>query len=466
MSALCLEPQAQSGTARVGALRRVLFVCYQFPPVGGAGVQRPTKFVKYLRQFGWEATVLMPSNPSVPVFDESLLAELPDDQLVIKAPTWEPDYRVKSQVAGGTSASATGLRHKVRRIARRAAGLVLQPDPQMLWIPQAYRAGCRLLKELRHDAIFATAPPYSDFVLGALLKRKSGLPLILDYRDEWDLSSKYLENSQHDRFSLFAQERLQRWVLRRADAVVATTRASTHRLDERIASAGGTARTECIYNGYDEVDFPVPCPVDDHAERAADRKFRLVYAGTLWNLTSVAPVAEAVARLRDVSPELLSRLELVFVGRKLPAQHELLRQIAAAGCTVIEQDYCEHHQIPGLLRSADGLCLLLSEAPGAERVVPAKLFEYLAAGKPILGICPSGESADLLKQSQPESHFIPSDVAGIARWLETNIRSCEAGEVRSHRVRNNSVEQFSRRAQAGQLAGLLDQLVAQSRGHS
>lgn len=461
MNSLCLEPST-TGETRAGApMRRVLFVCYQFPPVGGAGVQRPTKFVKYLRRFGWEATVLMPSNPSVPVFDESLLAELPDDQLIVKAPTWEPDYRLKSQVTGTPAASRAGIRQSVRRLLRRAAGTILQPDPQMLWIPQAYRAGCRLLKELRHDAIFATAPPYSDFVLGALLKRKTGLPLILDYRDEWDLSSKYLENSQRDAVSQFAQERMQRWVLRHADAVVATTAASTHRLEERLVAARGTAVTACIYNGFDEADFPAAAGSDDRTRPASGGKFRLVYAGTLWNLTSVAPLAAAISQLRDIAPDLLKRLELVFVGRKLPAQRELLREIASAGCAVIDEEYCEHHRIPELLRSADGLCLLLSEAPGAERVVPAKLFEYLAAGKPILGICPAGETADLLNQSQPGAHFVPADVSGIARWLGDSARSTSDGGVpHSQRGRSASVEHFSRRAQAGQLAELLNQLVA------
>lgn len=465
MNAACPITREPAAIAGGRTVRRVLFVCYQFPPVGGAGVQRPTKFVKYLRQFGWEATVLMPSNPSVPVFDDSLLRELPDDQIIVKAPTWEPDYRVKSQVSGAPGHSRGGLRKTVRQILRRAASAALQPDPQILWIPNAYRAGCRLLKELQHDAIFATAPPYSDFVLGALLKRKTGLPLILDYRDEWDLSNKYLENSQRDLLSRFAQERMQRWVLRQADAVIATTAASTRRLADRVSAARGTAAGTCIYNGFDEVDFPAE-PLSNHDDnRAPDRKFRLVYSGTLWNLTSVAPLAAAVQKLQESNPEILQRLELVCVGRKLPAQRELLTEIAAAGCTVTDRDYCDHHEIPELLRSADGLCLLLSDAPGAERVVPAKLFEYLAAAKPILGICPEGETAGLLKQAQPDGHLMPADVAGIARWLEYRVgASTICARQPAQLNRTQFVEQFSRRAQAGQLADLLNQLIKPQRG--
>src|SRR6266850_1372466 len=86
------------GTGRP-AEKRVLFITYQFPPVGGAGVQRVTKFVKYLRGFGWEPSVLTVANPSVPAFDQSLLTDIPAPTIIERAPTWEPGYGVKKIVS-------------------------------------------------------------------------------------------------------------------------------------------------------------------------------------------------------------------------------------------------------------------------------------------------------------------------------------------------------------------------------
>jgi glycosyltransferase involved in cell wall biosynthesis len=240
----------------------VLFVSYQFPPVGGAGVQRPAKFAKFLREFGWDVSVLMAANPSVPVLDESLLADLPDDLVIEKARTWEPGYAVKrglgQSTSGGTSSRGGWKRTllaPVRRAMRFAAGIVLQPDPQLLWLPNAYRSGLALLRRLRHDVIFATSPPYTILILGTLLSRRTGLPLVVDFRDEWDISGQYLENSQRDWFSRMIQRRMQRWVLRHANAIVATTQASTSAVAARAAEAGSRAESLCIYNGFDPGDF-------------------------------------------------------------------------------------------------------------------------------------------------------------------------------------------------------------------
>src|SRR5262245_53334052 len=118
--------------------RRVLFISYLFPPVGGAGVQRTTKFVKFLREFGWQPSVLTVDNPSVPVFDGSLGEDVPEEVLVRRAKTWEPGYGLKAVVAAGAERAGrkAGLvRRLVKGCARRLASLCLQPDAQILWMP-------------------------------------------------------------------------------------------------------------------------------------------------------------------------------------------------------------------------------------------------------------------------------------------------------------------------------------------
>ncbi|MCA9007186.1 MAG: hypothetical protein KDA70_18070, partial [Planctomycetaceae bacterium] len=242
------------------ARKRLLLVSYHFPPVGGAGVQRPVKFVKYLRRYGWDVSVLMAANPSVPVFDNSLLVDIPEETNLVKARTWEPDYSLKKNMANkNQNSQSTSLLSPVksvcRKIARSGAGLLLQPDSQILWYPNALKAGKKLLKEMHHDAILATAPPYSNLILASKLKRISGLPLIVDFRDEWDLSSKYLENHQQDRISHLIQTCLQKSVMKHADAIVATTKASTQRLLDRAHQFGTDAIGKCIYNGFDMDDF-------------------------------------------------------------------------------------------------------------------------------------------------------------------------------------------------------------------
>jgi glycosyltransferase involved in cell wall biosynthesis len=402
------------------------------------------------------------------VFDESLCRDLPQDLVIEKARTWEPDYQTKQQFAGQQTGGANSTRKPglaasikgaVKRTVKGIANTLLQPDQQMLWVPNAYKAARRLLKRLPHDAILATAPPYSNLILGGMLKKRTGLPLIVDYRDEWDLSSQYLENSKRDWFSRVVQERMQRSVLRRADAIVATTCGSTARLQERARQAGSRAPAHCIFNGFDESDFS-QLPTETAQGTTERSRFRLVYTGTLWNLTTVEPLVRAIERLHGDMPELLQGLELVFVGRKTPDQIAILKRLEQTQCQVILRDYCDHSEAINLMSGADALCLLLSGVPGAERVAPAKLFEYLALRKPILSIAPEGETAAIVRRFFPSNQFEPTNDNGIANWLtERLVEHPGTGREAMEQSTPADLSEFTRKHQAGQLAEVLNEIV-------
>ncbi len=447
---------------------RVLFICYLFPPVGGAGVQRPVKFIKYLRNLGWEITVLTVSNPSVPLFDESLLADIPSDTVIHKAATLEPDYRYKARIApkqgvAGSAASrkwGSSVGRVVKGVIRGFGGMLLQPDPQVLWLPGASREALRLLQEKPHDIIFATAPPYSSFLLGSWLKRKSGVPLVLDFRDEWDLSNAYRENSRRDQISLLVQRRMKRNILRSADGIVATTKASTRRILERSRELGITNLPGiCIYNGFDDSDFPSVKQQRGGAEE--NGRFRIVYTGTLWNLTSVEPLVRALEQLFLIRPGLVKELELVFVGRKMSHQLKFLERLERLDCRLEMRDYCDHSEAISLMASADALCLLLSDVEGAGRVVPAKLFEYLAMGREILAIAPEGEAAEIVTCYFPDNHFTADNVPGITAWLEKRIVARDKGR----RTKRMDISKFSREYQAGQLSDYFLRFMRRSAGN-
>ena len=158
---------------------------------------------QYLPQFGWETSVLTVSNPSVPVRDESLCGDVPPTTNVVRARTFEPSYAMKTAfVYGGEQSS---VRRMMKATARQALTSLLQPDPQVLWSGPAFRAAVHALRKDRHDVIVATAPPFSSLVLGAALSSYTKLPLVLDYRDEWDVSHRCWENRQARAVSLAIQ---------------------------------------------------------------------------------------------------------------------------------------------------------------------------------------------------------------------------------------------------------------------
>lgn len=441
--------------------RRVLLVSYTFPPVGGAGVQRVAKFAKYLSRFGWQPSVLTVANPSVPLHDASLLEDIPAETSVRKAVTWEPSYTLKTALAAGaeTADRRQGIVGRfAKNLARRLVNVVLQPDVQVLWLPGAVRAGLRWLREESHDVIVASGPPFSTFLIGAALSRQTGVPLVLDYRDEWSISNAYLENRRPGALAGRIQASLQDRVVRTAQALIATTKASAAALEKVCRSAGGNAAVTWIYNGFDPDDFSA-APVSAERNRGT---FRLAYVGTLWNLTTAAPLVEAVKRLAGQRPDLAVRLELFFAGRRTPAQQALLDELRDLPCQLVQHPYTDHRHAVDWLRTADALCLLLADMPGAARVVPAKLFEYFAARQPILAVAPRGEVWELLRDYPAGHAFAPDDVMGIARWLEKRLDGSAAPA--GTRWNGWEKDRYSRPRQAQQLAYLLERVCENRSG--
>jgi glycosyltransferase involved in cell wall biosynthesis len=432
---------------------RALFVSYTFPPVGGAGVQRLTKWLKYLPASGWGASVLTTLNASVPLTDSSLGRDVPRGTRVARARTLEPSYKAKAAVIDTGGGARRAPMAVLRGAARSAVNLVLQPDPQVLWAPTALSAGRRLLAEVRHDVLVATAPPFSALLIGARLARAANLPLVLDYRDEWDISSTYWENRPRDPLSRWVQARMQAGVLRRAQLVVATTRRSTARLAEKCRAVGSGARATCIYNGYDAEDF-----AGTATEGVQREGYRLVYLGTLWALTDAAPLVAGVSRLAAESPALAKGLEVVVAGRRTPEQTAVLRGLDALPCRVRLVDYVEHGEAVRMMREASGLLLLLSGVPSAERIVPAKLFEYMAARRPIVAVVPEGECRELLRAHPVASIADPADPAAVAAALARELeRPRESGEVGWGGF---DPSPWSRASLAADLAQALDGVVA------
>jgi glycosyltransferase involved in cell wall biosynthesis len=413
------------------------------------------KFVKYLPEAGWDVSVLTVSNPSVPLFDRSLERDIPQETVVRTARSWEPGYAVKSSLSSnGETKSRTGnsLRRALVSVARRIGTLILQPDPQVLWLPAAIAEGKRLLRQVRHDAILTSGPPFSAFMIGAALARSARLPLVLDYRDEWTISNEYWENKQLDPLSRSIQAQMQRRVIRAASGLVATTRSSARSLLQLQRSSGGRARVTAIYNGFDPYDF------EHYSVETRDGTglFRLSYIGTLWNLTSAEPLLQAMRLIARDSPAAAGALELVFAGRRTAQQNEIVQEFRQLPCRVVVHDYLEHARAVGLMMGSEALCLFLSDLPGAGRVVPAKLFEYMATGRPILAIAPPGETREILG-GYSGGQFSPGDAAGIAKWLTTAVRTGSAAPDGT--ASRADVAAFTRQNQARQLAGFLEDVL-------
>ncbi|MGD9855179.1 MAG: glycosyltransferase [Planctomycetaceae bacterium] len=440
--------------------RRVLFVSYLFPPVGGVGVLRVAKFVKYLPESGWRSSVLTAANPSVPLFDESLLADIPKGTIIRKAKTHEPGYAFKASVACASSTPSFTARGKtlIKDGLKRIGNALLQPDAQILWYPSAVRAGVRLLRDEPHDAIVASGPPFTNLLVGAALSRKTGVPLVLDYRDEWDISNAYWENKRPGRLSSWVQRRMQRHAIRTAAAVVATTPASAQTLGGIAIESGSHAKSTYIYNGFDPADFPAAADLSARTDYGnGTHLFRLSFAGTLWELTSIEPFVEGVKRLAEKAPALAERLEIVLAGRRAGRQEEFIDRLSGLPCKVVRLGYLAHRDATRLMMTSDSLLLLLSDVPHAGRVISSKVFEYMAARRPIFAVSPEGDQSGVLHGHPGATVCSPRDPEQIADALAARLEEHRCGV--SPCAANWDFSRFERQTQTGQLARLLDELV-------
>jgi glycosyltransferase involved in cell wall biosynthesis len=441
--------------------RRVLFVSYAFPPTGGVGVQRVTKFVKYLPEYGWDCSVLTVENPSVPLVDESLTREIPPATIIRRARTWEPGYAVKQSVsASAAGARGNALVRGIKSALRRLAGAVLQPDPQILWRRNALAAGLKLLRESPHDAIIATGPPFSSLLLGETLRRKTGVPLVLDYRDEWGISNAYWENKRPGAIARRVQDWMQRRCLRAADLILATTPSSTAAIAALADEAGGHARSACIYNGFDPDNFP---QFDDRGVERPDygngsAKYRLACVGTLWALNPIDPLVAAIERLAASAPQLLGHLELVVAGRRTAEQEAVLDRLAALPCRLVRLPFVSHAEACRLMRTADGLLLLNADYPDTQRIINAKTFEYMAARRPIFVVAPQGDLTDVVRDLPGTVLTNPREPEQIADRLALELERHRCGVRLDEGLWD--IGRFERRRLAGELAGALDRLTS------
>jgi glycosyltransferase involved in cell wall biosynthesis len=170
-----------------------------------------------------------------------------------------------------------------------------------------------------------------------------------------------------------------------------------------------------------------------------------------------APLVAAIERLARETPALAERLELLVAGRRTAAEEALLERLTPLPCRLVRHDYVDHHQAVGLLAESDWLLLLLAEGPGAGRVVPAKVFEYMATGRPILAIAPPGEVWELLADYPAVDRLAPGDVPAIAQALARRLEAFEPTQPPVRLAYDASA--YERRRLTGRLAELLDSLL-------
>jgi glycosyltransferase involved in cell wall biosynthesis len=407
-----------------GDRRRVLVLAYFFPPVGGAGVQRTLKFVKYLAHFGWDATVISTRRHSSRVRDRSLLADVP------------PTTRVR-RTARLPLARYLAFGLQRLRLARLSA-YVVWPDGGLGWMPFAFLATLRAVRRDRPDVVFSTSAPYGSHLTALLVTRLTSLPWVADFRDEWTANPHLADQP---RFLAWLSGRAERAITKGATKVVVAA---------DYFELSGLARDEprriVIVNGVDDDDFPVGNVPGPPADR-----FVLSHVGTLYALQDPSLALRIVAGLTARGAMEEDSVEVRLVGNVWIPDFAYPR-----GLRVETTGYVDHSRAVAEMRAATVLLVYVT----ATSLAPSgKLFEYLASGRPVLCLAREENLASrLVREWQAGVTADPDDEAAIEEGVLTLWRRWqEDGLPDQEEVRARVLNRYSRKAGAESLARVLEE---------
>lgn len=430
--------------------RRVLLISLVFPPTGGPGTQRTAKFAKYLGEFGWRPVVWSASTMKRLPTDPALADDLPRDLTHHTRPAWEPEHLLDADRPGARPGAALARR---LILALSRAGRYLVPDDQIIWALRSLAPLIRLVHRERIDAIVTSYSPPSVHLLGWSLKTITRRPWVADFRDLWT------DDYSFDRAAATwpgAHRWLEQRLLQRADAVVGVTPAQTALLASHVPAEPHKFVT--IRNGVDLDDFK---GVDRAAARARlgidHRRFNVTYTG--WFLTRhYAPgLAEGLARFVSGVRERQGEVDVRFVGN---FSDEARRRFGALGVDVMAPGYQSHRVAVEHMVAADALLLPVpTTGMNALSTVPGKLYEYLAAGRPILLIGPPGGEPERILERCDAGVRVPSSADAVCRQLQAWWTDWRAGRLRGG-CRREALAPYVRRNLTARLATLLDSLAA------
>jgi len=433
-------------------MKKVLIITYYWPPSGGAGVQRWLKFAKYLREFGWEPIIYTPENPEPPDFDQTLLADIPENISVIKRPVWEP-YAIYKWFTGkkkGARITHGFIQEKngagiFEKLSVWIRGNFFIPDARCFWIKPSIRFLSRYLAENPVDAVVSSGPPHSMHMIALGLKKKINIKWLADFRDPWT-EIDFFDKLQLTKLAIKKHRRLEVEVLKSAGMVVTISQPLAQDLNRL-----GAKSTQVITNGFDPEDFHF-MPVTE------DESFLLTHIGSLNADRNPGTLWKALGELCYENEEFGNKLKLRFIGHNDISLRESLEKNNLVSRTEFIE-YLPHKDALRIAASTAVLLLLLNNTPNQKGIIPGKTFEYLAMKKPILCIGPTdGACATILNETRAGITCGFTENQRIKDAITTYFTQRLAGKLME---KYTGVEAFSRRNLTQGLAKLLNSLSSQ-----
>lgn len=427
-------------------MRKVLVIAFYFPPDNSStGVLRTAKFTQYLVRREWASEVISVPTERYLATDTQLAAQLP--AVVRTTRVWAPDLSKTLSIMGRYPSAATF------------------PDRYWPWLFPAVKAGLKLIRESGIDVIYATSPVPTALWIGMRLKKLTGLPLVIDFRDPW------VDNSVPP-VRRFFESWLERRFMRSADRIICNTPALRRDFLARYPEVP-PERFVTITNGYDEPDFK-------GIESVPAERFEIIYAGMLQKEhRNPEPLLRAVRLALDRGWLRKEDLHLSFLGTDAWGGSDeftgRLRELQLDDVTEVATHRIPYRDALRRMAAASVLLVLLHGEGGSEKIaknrewwgltVPAKVYEYLRIGRPMLVLVDEGAVAELLRDTGAGTPIPPHDIEAIARTLQRlydDWRNAPQPRTAAATV-SEVVRRYSREALTERLADELDAVAGSAR---
>ena len=440
-------------------MKKVLVISYFFPPLGGVGVQRTLKFVKYLLQFGWKPIVLSVKNPDYHLFDPDLLEEIPKEVEVIRTYSLEPTrlfkfcrscFDLMRSILRGKRKKESGSyfsQNQKPSLFSRINLFLFIPDSKVGWLPFTLWSLFYQLRKEKLDMIYSTSPPVTCHLVGFAAKLLFRKPWVIDLRDLWSLNP-YIKPIT--RFHLRITKLLEKKVFMFADKIITVS----DRLRRDLVGSYpnlNSGKFKVITNGYDREDFP--SEVKDKNNR-----FSIGHVGTLYAGQTPLYFLQALGQLKKDNPDLGKNIVVTFLGEIDRNNRRILEGLVQKfqlQDMVVRKGTVSHRAAIAQMLRFDLLLLII----GKENIgcLTGKLFEYLAARKPILALVEDGPARKLIQETQSGVAIDPEDIGGIKEAILNYYESYRKGDSKMH-SKMEVITRFERKKLTQQLADIFDEL--------
>lgn len=438
--------------------KKVLIIAYYFPPLGMGGVQRVSKFVKYLPYFGWEPVVLTVKDIDYFSMDDSLLKELPESAKIYRTGSFDPlrlIYLLKALFTGGKSdPKRDALRDPGKSffsILLSFLNLFFFPDNKIGWFPFALIKGIKICRKEKIDLLFSTSPPLTCHLVTFFLKKLTGIRWITDYRDSYII---YQDAKRPVPLKNLLLKNLQKSFLRRADGVVSVNQTIMRELKETFPQ---TQMTEVITNGYDKEDFEV------EVKKTKDI-FRIIYFGTFSPDCPAEPFLKALSNLLHQGKIDRDKIRFIHVGLSIGMRIE--KTIEKYGLKEVTElkGYLSHKE--GIEKLLESDLALLTVSQSAPVISTSKIYEYFGAQKPILSIAPQdGEAAELMQSLGAGKVVSPENIQEIEGAILSFYSEFEAGRLH-YKANPDMTEKYERKYLTSRLVCLFDDILKRDSSRS